>query len=785
VNGNDAHAGSGEDFEMAGTLVVDTTAPSVTDVSVTDALLQDDDDGDTFTVTVTFSEDMNQSVNPTLTFNPNVVGATLIAGSTGWLNATTYAANFTVDDTNVDIASVTIDVTNAQDLAGNAQADYAPVHEFEVDMVPPNAAPVAGDDIVLTNIVDGSTIIIPEEALLSNDTDGDLDTLTIDSVQNSSGGNAVLNSVDFTPTPLGAPVSVFNVDFSGGAADLGGFAYSDNFFGGTGTDANGVRDAAGNGNAGALHIDLGGVDNGDETNMNGAFTRSFNLAVAAQVTITFDYRARLDGATDAGENVQVRARIDGTDLGTSGVVHQLNGVNTTDVDLDSGWQTFSVTLNLGAGNHTLALGGLMSAKTQSDEFADVDFDNVSVTTQTFSSGSFEYTATDGIDNDDGSVSITGQNSSTITGGAGDEILIGGPTSDLLLGGLGSDIYSFGMTTSLTDTINDAGGAADKIFFNTNGAALAVFNVESIDLDLGAGTGTDDLMITHHSGIIQIADQSDIVSASNSNPGPGAIEKLAFLGGATYFGYALTGEYNLGGDRASPVDGTSGRDILASDSGAETVNGDAGDDVMFGNGNNDIMNGGAGSDLILGGSGNDTIDGGTEDDWIVGGGNADTITGGGGSDRFIWTGTTDAGDILNDFLAGLGGDFLEFVLTGSTLGAGFTLANQGTPTNTPNVVTVTVAGGAGTSIAGADVIIWNVGTVASADTAAEINTLLAAQNGDFNGGVLVAAYNGTDVAIYHDSDANSTGSGNVTTLVATLDLVNATSQLDPSQFHIIS
>jgi hypothetical protein len=78
----------------------------------------------------------------------------------------------------------------------------------------------------------------------------------------------------------------------------------------------------------------------------------------------------------------------------------------------------------------------------------------------------------------------------------------------------------------------------------------------------------------------------------------------------------------------------------------------------------------------------------------------------------------------------------------------------TPTNTPTVVTVNVAGGAGTSIADAAVVIWNAGLATSADTAAEINTLLAAQNGDFNGGVLVAAYTngGTDVGIYYDSDA---------------------------------
>ena len=37
---------------------------------------------------------------------------------------TIYTATYTVADANVDLDSVTIDVTGAQDLAGNAQQDY-------------------------------------------------------------------------------------------------------------------------------------------------------------------------------------------------------------------------------------------------------------------------------------------------------------------------------------------------------------------------------------------------------------------------------------------------------------------------------------------------------------------------------------------------------------------------------------------------------------------------------------------------------------------------------------
>ena len=114
----------------------DTKNPTVTDVTVSDALIADNDAGSIFTVTVTFSEAMDQSVDPTLSFAP-AMGATLTPGSGGWVNATTYQAHYAVADGNVDHDSVTIDVSGARDLAGNLQDDYAPQSEFAVDTLNP------------------------------------------------------------------------------------------------------------------------------------------------------------------------------------------------------------------------------------------------------------------------------------------------------------------------------------------------------------------------------------------------------------------------------------------------------------------------------------------------------------------------------------------------------------------------------------------------------------------------------------------------------------------------
>ena len=117
---------------------IDTQNPLISSVDASPTLIADADAGTgTFTVTIDFSEPMDQTVAPTLTFSP-AVGTTLILDATSaWLNNTTYVARYDVADGNVDHDSVTIDVTGAQDAAGNAQQDYTPEHEFDIDTLNP------------------------------------------------------------------------------------------------------------------------------------------------------------------------------------------------------------------------------------------------------------------------------------------------------------------------------------------------------------------------------------------------------------------------------------------------------------------------------------------------------------------------------------------------------------------------------------------------------------------------------------------------------------------------
>ncbi|WP_292899053.1 beta strand repeat-containing protein, partial [Nitratireductor sp.] len=351
--------------------------------------------------------------------------------------------------------------------------------QLTVNVLPP---PEIVSDLVLTNITDYSAISIPTQALLYND-DGKGAPLHVAAVDNAQDGSVSLPD-DVVFTPSNTPASFVDEDFSAG---LGGFTYEDNhyadqYYQATGSDASGQRETGGIANNGALALSLGGNSGTDRNNMNGAFVRTFDLANTTTVTVTFDYYALLSRQTDSGNDVWVLADIDGTAFGTGGKVNELTGSGSDNTHQSTGWQTFSTTITLSPGQHTLSLGGLMTSKERSNEYADVYFDNVSVEydpTPAFSSGGFDYTASTGEVSVDGHVTVTGVSGSVITGtsadevlvgndsgstllgmggddaligGAGDDELIGGEGADLLIGGEGQDTYLLADIDDAEDTV---------------------------------------------------------------------------------------------------------------------------------------------------------------------------------------------------------------------------------------------------------------------------------------------------------------------------------------------
>jgi hypothetical protein len=128
------------------TVPVDSTNPTVTDVSVSDLVISEADVTSTFTVTVTYSEDMDESVNPTIGFTPSVATTLTLPTAGGWADATHFSRNYTVADGNVELQTspdVTINVSGAKDLAGNTQTSYDASDAFTIDTIAPTVTGTA------------------------------------------------------------------------------------------------------------------------------------------------------------------------------------------------------------------------------------------------------------------------------------------------------------------------------------------------------------------------------------------------------------------------------------------------------------------------------------------------------------------------------------------------------------------------------------------------------------------------------------------------------------------
>ena len=166
-----------------------------------------------------------------------------------------------------------------------------------------------------------------------------------------------------------------NVDFDTG---LDGYVYVDDFLGttsGGGAYSAGSRDTStgGLGN-GALLVTLGGIDDDDHTNMNGAFQEVYNkTSGTTNVYLQVTYRLLHDQNFEGDESVFAFYDIGGTRTN----IDSLTGDGNGGPDMDTGFITTVIDLGvLASGNHTISLGGELDQKTFNDEISFVWFDDV-------------------------------------------------------------------------------------------------------------------------------------------------------------------------------------------------------------------------------------------------------------------------------------------------------------------------------------------------------------------------------------------------------------------------
>ncbi|MCP3976353.1 MAG: hypothetical protein GY720_17855 [bacterium] len=180
------------------------------------------------------------------------------------------------------------------------------------------------------------------------------------------------DSAAATPLLAGLTAALLNVSFDGSAE---GFAYSDNVFRAA-TEAeytDGIlRVHGGPADTGNVMVFTGGYDQDTVGAMSGAWEIDFEVPVAMDVIVSTDYRLFLAQQNDPDENAEALLAVDGVLYGSDSNDYIERYVGGG----DSGWATFSTTISLAAGTHTLSVGGYHNKKSQRTEEAEISFDGI-------------------------------------------------------------------------------------------------------------------------------------------------------------------------------------------------------------------------------------------------------------------------------------------------------------------------------------------------------------------------------------------------------------------------
>jgi Metallo-peptidase family M12/Domain of unknown function DUF11 len=165
-----------------------------------------------------------------------------------------------------------------------------------------------------------------------------------------------------------------------------GFVYVDDSFRNTTQPgyASGVRSSTQGFSGGGLVVQLGAIDDNDILKMSGGWGRSFTLATAQRVLVTFRIQAEQTPYYERDELSQAMFSIDGRVLGAGGrdYLLQITGDGDGGSAIRKGWLT--VTGDLGvfaAGTHKIVIGGFNNKKTDRNEGTYVRIDDVVLTTQ--------------------------------------------------------------------------------------------------------------------------------------------------------------------------------------------------------------------------------------------------------------------------------------------------------------------------------------------------------------------------------------------------------------------
>ncbi|MEM7332261.1 MAG: tandem-95 repeat protein, partial [Chloroflexota bacterium] len=518
-------------------VAVDDTASTDEGVAVTIDVLANDSDADGDTLTV---DSVTDPANGVVVNNVTDVTYTPDAGFFG-----TDTFEYTVIDNNGGSDTATVTVT---------------VNEV-------NAAPVATDDNATTD----QDVVITID-VLANDTDGDGDTLAVESTTDPANGSVVNNGTDVTYTP---DAGYFGTDT---------FEY-------TVTDNNGGTDTA------TVTVTVNEVVVGTEADLSISKTAS-SETVNVEEMFTYTIVVENSGpavATAVNVSDTLPADVNFDAIVTSqGVCTEEDGDILCELgDIESG-SAATVTIDVMADS----IGELSNTATVTGSEADPDLtNNEDTAVVTVVEGFFCHGVPATIVGTEGDDAIRGTNgddvivalggNDTIYGRNGNDIICGGEGSDTIRGGNGDDFLK-------------GGRGIDYIWGDRNN-----------DIIFG-GRGADELQGNSGSDVIFGGRGADVIAGQSGN------DILVGNRGDDYINGGSGNDEIYGGQDDDIIEGARGNDILIGNDGDDWLLGQNGNDYIEGNDGWDDLEGGSGRDELYGGNGYDLLFGGSSVDYCDGG-----------------------------------------------------------------------------------------------------------------------------------------------------------------------
>ncbi len=387
--------------------------------------------------------------------------------------------------------------------------------------VNPNAAPVAGDDNIITNVA-SSTIVIPGDVLLANDSDANGDPLTPSTTSFATGW--IARGADFSGT---GSVSFAGTQNNSGNQNLANVRTNFARTPGTMTAALAISAFLGAVNANnANDEDLVTVN----LKQGEVLKASHNLG-AGQVTLAYSINGGAFVLINSGDLIPAATGAND--------VYRIRVVNVADTPGgDTGSETYTLSLSI---DYTAT----------SPITPDV---NASYTVNDNHGGS-----------DSAAVNIHYQDGLTLTGTSGNDVLVAGEGDNTLNGGAGNDVLTAG---SGNNTLN--GGDGNDLLFSGIGNDTLI-----------GGSGNDTVSYAHATSAVNV---SLLEGGGQITGGAGTdiLSGIENLIGSNY-NDTLTGDNNAnvitGGLGNDILNGGGGDDFLIGGPGDNTLTGGTGSDTF--------------------------------------------------------------------------------------------------------------------------------------------------------------------------------------------------------------